>query len=87
MKIIGQMATEVADRVRNPLTTISGYLQLFYVKPEFEKQRSKLCLALNEIENCNKFIQQYLLLSKQKNLELTKSNLNDIIIDLSLIHI
>ena len=82
MKIIGQMATEVADRVRNPLTTISGYLQLFYIKPEFEKQRSKLRLALNEIESCNKFIQQYLLLSKQKNLELTKSNLNDIIIDI-----
>lgn len=82
MKIMGQMATEVADRVRNPLTTISGYLQLFYTKPEFTKHRNKLRVALNEIENCNKFIQQYLLLSKQKSLELKKTNLNDIIIDI-----
>jgi PAS domain S-box-containing protein len=77
--IAGKMAIDFADEIRNPLTTIFGYLQILAKKKDFFKYRSAFTLMLNELERTNSVISQYLLLANDKRAERSPCNLNDII--------
>ncbi|MDR3562515.1 MAG: ATP-binding protein [Negativicutes bacterium] len=79
LNIVGQMAANLAHEVRNPLTTIRGYLQLLGNKDEFRHYRGQLGLLLEELDRTNHIITEYLALSKDKVVDMKKCNLNNII--------
>lgn len=79
LNIAGQMAANLAHEVRNPLTTIRGYLQLLRNKQEFEHYKGQLGMLLEELDRTNHIITEYLSLSKDKIVDMRKCNLNEII--------
>ncbi|HZG71671.1 MAG TPA: ATP-binding protein [Chondromyces sp.] len=79
LKIIAEMAAGVAHEVRNPMTTIKGFLQLMKENGDFEKYEDILNLMIEEVNRVNEIITDFLDLSKEKPNKLENCNLNEII--------
>lgn len=79
LNVAGQMAANLAHEVRNPLTTVRGYLQLLGNKQEFQKYEDQFKLIIGELDRTNSIITEYLALSNRKRVEMKCSKLNDII--------
>ncbi|SHJ20531.1 PAS domain S-box-containing protein [Propionispora hippei DSM 15287] len=82
LNTVGQMAANVAHEIRNPLTTVQGYLQLFLKKSIFAPYTEQLHLLISELERSNLIIKEYLSLCQNKARELKPCPLNKIIEDL-----
>lgn len=82
LNTVGQMAANVAHEIRNPLTTVQGYLQLFLKRPAFSQYKDQLNLLISELERSNLIIKEYLSLCQNKARELKPCRLNQIIEDL-----
>lgn len=82
LNIIGEMAASIAHEVRNPMTTVRGLLQLMSNKPEFTKQKDNLELMIDEIDRANNIITEFLSLAKNRAMEFSENNMNDIIRDI-----
>jgi two-component system sporulation sensor kinase C len=79
MNMVGQMAVSVAHEIRNPLTSVRGYLQLIRMKEE-SKNKERYDLMIDELDRTNTIISEYLLLAKDKIPDRKECSLNDIII-------
>lgn len=79
LDIVGQMAAGIAHEIRNPMTTVRGYLQTFLQRDEFIRQRSQLNLMITELDRANSIITEYLGLARGRTVDLSPQDLNDII--------
>jgi two-component system sporulation sensor kinase C len=79
MNMVGSMAAAVAHEIRNPMTTVRGYLQVMGRKHEYQKDKDKFNLMLEEIDRANSIIREYLSLSREKLVILKQCSLNSII--------
>jgi signal transduction histidine kinase len=61
------MAAMAAHEIRNPLTTIKGFLQLLGGKAEFQAHRSTMALVQSEVEHINRVVSDFLELSGNQN--------------------
>lgn len=76
---IGKMAASMGHEIRNPMTTVSGFLQMLSCKDEFLNYRSYFDIMLEELERANSIIAEFLSLAKNKIMNLQHNNLNNII--------
>lgn len=79
MNMVGQMAVSVAHEIRNPLTTVRGYLQMLSYKEECSIHKDRYNLLIEELDRTNTIISEYLLLAKDKVADLQSCCLNTII--------
>jgi signal transduction histidine kinase len=79
MASIGQIAAAVAHEIRNPLTTVRGYLQLMGRKKQYQGYQEQLSIMIEEIDRANAIIREYLFLSREKVANLRGQSLNAII--------
>jgi PAS domain S-box-containing protein len=79
MNLVGSMAAAVAHEIRNPMTTVRGYLQVMARKQEYQKDKDKFSLMIEEIDRANSIIREYLSLSREKLVVLKQCSLNGII--------
>ena len=79
LNLIGQMAAGIAHEIRNPMTTVRGYLQLLGAKPQNEAQKPTFDLMISELDRANSIITEFLSFSRTKQTELQFQNLNDIL--------
>lgn len=77
--LIGQMAAGIGHEVRNPMTTVRGYLQMLRNKPSFQSYTSQLDLMIEELDYANQIIKEFLSLAKDKTVHKEMLNLNQII--------
>lgn len=82
LNLIGEMAAGIAHEIRNPLTTVRGFLQSFMRKKEFAQFTSQLNLMVTELDRANSIITEYLSLAKNKPMDQSLQSLNKIIEDL-----
>lgn len=76
MNMIGEMAANVAHEIRNPLTTVRGYLQIMGNRQEFVAYKDRFELMIGELDRTNAIIREYLSLAKNKLVELKHHDLN-----------
>lgn len=62
LSVIGQLAAGVAHEIRNPLTTLRGFVQLF--KQRQPGNQEYLDLMLEEVERINFIVSEFIILSK-----------------------
>lgn len=79
MNMVGSMAATVAHEIRNPLTTVRGYLQVLGRKDKFQTEQEKFKLMIEEIDRANNIIREYLSLSQKKASNFKTGSLNKII--------
>ncbi len=79
LNLVGEMAASLGHEVRNPLTTVRGFLQLFYKKDEFKKYTSSLDIMIEELDRANEIITEFLSLARDRKLDLKTLDLNLII--------
>lgn len=68
MNVVSQLAASVAHEVRNPLTTVNGFLQLICRDDNItDKQRNYIDITLSELNRAQSIINDYLSLAKPNN--------------------
>ncbi len=82
LAMIGQIAAGTAHEIRNPLTSIRGFLQV--LKKTFEekgmsKERGYTDIMLTEITRINELVNEFLLLSKPKHVSFGAVDLSGVI--------
>ncbi len=82
LNMIGKMAAGIGHEVRNPMTTVRGFLQMLSRKPKFAEEKDYFDLMISELDRANSIITDFLSLAKCKPCELAKHNLNCIINEL-----
>jgi two-component system, sporulation sensor kinase E len=78
---IGQIAAGTAHEIRNPLTSIKGFLQVIkYALKEkgHVKEQGYTEIMLREINRINSLVSEFLLLSKPRNIKLRPLQVTDI---------
>ncbi|MHB1654444.1 MAG: ATP-binding protein [Desulfitobacteriaceae bacterium] len=79
LNLVGQMAAGIGHEIRNPMTTVRGYLQLLGNKPEFKSRRSTFETMIEELDRANSIISEFLSLAKNAPTERQCQNINDIL--------
>lgn len=79
LNLIGKMAASIAHEIRNPMTTVRGFLQLLGSKPKLLDYKNYFVLMIEELDRANSIITEFLSLSRSTPIELNMHNLNTII--------
>lgn len=79
LNLVGEMAVNIGHEIRNPMTTVRGYLQLMQNKLEFSKYQGRFELMISDLDNANAIITNFISLAKNKALRLTCCDLNKLI--------
>ncbi|USK86290.1 PAS domain S-box protein [Peribacillus asahii] len=76
LNLIGEMAAGIAHEIRNPMTTVYGFLQVARGR---EVSKEVIDLMLDELNRANSIITEFLNLAKNKVSDKQMKNLNTII--------
>lgn len=79
LNLIGQMAASIGHEVRNPMTTVRGFLQIFRKKSSYLPDQECFDIMIEELDRANSILTEFLSLAKNKSVELYKRNLNTIV--------
>lgn len=77
--LVGEMAASIGHEVRNPMTTVRGYLQLYQRRLASPEDKENFSIMIEEIDRANAIITEFLSLARDKTVDLKKNNLNEII--------
>ena len=83
LNLVGEMAAGIGHEVRNPMTTVRGFLQLYRSKEVFSQYKDNFDLMIDELDRANAIITDFLSLAKNKMLTLKVQNLNTILENMS----
>ncbi|CQR70065.1 sporulation kinase [Sporomusa ovata] len=79
LNIVGEMAASIGHEIRNPLTTVRGYLQMFGMKDKYAEHKEQFSTMIEELDRANLIITEFLSLAKNKVVDFQRANLNEII--------
>jgi len=79
MHIIGEMAAGIGHEIRNPMTTVRGFLQILAERKEMASYRNFYKIMIEELDRANSIITEYLNLAKNKHVDLELQDLNAVI--------
>ncbi|PEU80265.1 ATPase [Bacillus cereus] len=80
--LIGQMAAGISHEIRNPMTTVRGFLQLLKEEPAYEKHNKHFNLMIEELDRANSIITEFLSMGNTRKSDLQMLDLNSIIRDI-----
>lgn len=76
LKSTSELAASISHEIRNPMTSVRGFLQFLSTKPEFSEHKNDLDLVIEELDCVNSILNEYLFLSRNKPCKPKKENLN-----------
>ncbi|CAG9619285.1 ATP-binding protein [Sutcliffiella rhizosphaerae] len=77
LSVAGELSAGIAHEIRNPLTSIKGFMQLIDRSGKADKHH--VDLVLSEIDRINEIVSELLVLSKPQNKELQSVEVSEII--------
>jgi two-component system, sporulation sensor kinase E len=80
LSIVGQLAAGVAHEIRNPLTTLRGFVQLQHAKAKGNQQH--LDIMLSELDRINFIVSEFLILAKPQAINFQRRDLVFILQDI-----
>lgn len=79
LDLVGQMAAGISHEVRNPMTTVRGFLQMLQKKEECKPYQEYFELMITELDRANSIISEFLAVVKNKPSCHVEADLNTII--------
>ncbi len=79
LNLIGEMAAGIGHEIRNPMTTVRGFLQIFSAREENSANRETFQLMIDELDRANQIITEFLSLSRDRIVDFKVVNINTII--------
>lgn len=79
LNLVGEMAAGIGHEIRNPMTTVRGFLQMLGGKEECVRHKEYFNLMIEELDRANSIITEFLSLAKNKAVDLKAQNLNNIV--------
>ncbi|NPV91299.1 MAG: PAS domain S-box protein [Firmicutes bacterium] len=79
LNLVGEMAASIGHEIRNPMTTIRGFLQMLGEKDVSEENQEYYNLMIEELDRANSIISDYLSMAKDKVVDRKPGYLNSII--------
>ncbi len=77
LKVTGQLAAAVAHEIRNPLTVVRGFMQLFEQDSSFSAERKgQIALVIDELDAAEEVISQFLSVAKPE--KAVKAEIEDV---------
>ncbi|MCA1054059.1 sporulation kinase [Rossellomorea aquimaris] len=77
--VVSQLAASVAHEIRNPMTTVRGFMQLLQGESLSKEQKSFIQISIGELDRAQEVINQYLSLAKPQSGEFEVFSLTDTI--------
>ncbi|ADC50248.1 PAS two-component sensor histidine kinase [Alkalihalophilus pseudofirmus OF4] len=79
LAVIGELAAGIAHEIRNPLTSLKGFVQMF--QSESKKENFIHTIMLDELDRINSIVSELLVLSRPQEITFSKKNINHSIKD------
>lgn len=79
LRAVGEMAASLGHEIRNPMTTVRGFLQVLGDKDGCRPYKEYFDLMVEELDAANAIISEFLSLAKDKAVYFTKQDLNQIV--------
>ena len=79
LSVASQLATGIGHEVRNPLTTIRGFLQLFCLRSDLSNYTEQFRLLIGAIDRMNETLSEFLALARNHPVELVATDINAVI--------
>lgn len=80
LHLVGEMAAGIAHEIRNPMTTVRGFLQFF--RRKFSGCEEEIDLMVAELDRANSIITEFLALAKNKVSQLSECDISQVIASL-----
>ena len=64
MNLVGKMAASIAHEIRNPMTTVRGFLQLLQSNEELQNYNSYFSLMIDELDQADATISDFVSLAR-----------------------
>jgi len=79
LNLIGETAASIGHEIRNPLTSVRGFLQMIGETKEGAIFQDYFSIIIEELDRANFILSEFLLLAKDKAVDLRPHNLNTIL--------
>ncbi|MEN6461279.1 MAG: PAS domain S-box protein, partial [Syntrophomonas sp.] len=79
LRLSGEIAASIGHEIRNPLTTVQGFLQMLRKEPALTEFQSYFDLMSDELNATNTIITEFLSLAQDKPIFLRTQNLNTLV--------
>lgn len=79
LNLISDMAVSLAHHIRNPLTTVKGYLQLLKRKADLQSYESRFTTMIDEMDIINRIVTEFITLAKNKTVHREPNELNHLL--------
>ncbi|MEN6391263.1 MAG: PAS domain S-box protein [Syntrophomonas sp.] len=79
LNLVGQFAASIGHEMRNPMTTVRGFLQVLKGKEKYLEDIDTFDLMIEELDRANSIISEFLSLARDKFIKLELKNLNSVV--------
>ncbi|MFG6494702.1 ATP-binding protein [Fictibacillus sp. UD] len=79
MNVVSQLAASVAHEIRNPMTSVRGFMQLMQKENLTEEQQLYIRISIDELDRAQEIINQYLALAKPQTEQYEVIDLSSVI--------
>lgn len=83
LNLVGEIAASIGHEMRNPMTSVRGFLQMFMADKLLVPYHEYFSLMIEELDRANHIISEFLSLAKNKTIMVEPSNLKQIVMALS----
>ncbi|WP_418791166.1 two-component system sensor histidine kinase NtrB [Phosphitispora sp. TUW77] len=85
MMVAGQLAAGAAHEIRNPLTSVKGFIQLLKEELEGTPKEEYISIIISEIDRVNNIISEFLKMAKPTILNKKEINIRDLLADIKVL--
>jgi PAS domain S-box-containing protein len=79
LNTFAELASVISHEVRNPMTTISGFLQMLRKKAKDQKQLEYFAIIAEEIARINDILSEFITIGKSKEVKQERLDLNQVL--------
>lgn len=79
LRLVAEMAASIAHEIRNPMTSVKGFLQLLSEKEGCLENKEYFTIMIEEIDAANTIISEFLSLAKEKKTNYALQDINAVI--------